>query len=223
MIKKDALFGIFALLVGLGIGFAGGWFYVRFQARELPIKENLEVQKPSTDTSVQQPASWPLSSAFVWEGDNLHWYEYDLTPTDGFDDPGSLVSLDQSSPYFLKDSQSVYTHDVPDDKYRKIQDADPNTFVVLSVWDYNVAYSKDKNSVFYKDKVVTGADTKTFVALKFSNESPFLYGKDAHNVYAGIDIIPDADPATFVSSSADLEKYDAEDKNHKYLKGKIVQ
>lgn len=75
--------------------------------------------------------------------------------------------------------------------------ADPNTFVTFPV--INETYGKDKNTVWYGDTVVQGADSSTFTAED-------LYGHDATHAYYIGEIIPGADPSTYEGLSGAYSK-----------------
>ena len=101
----------------------------------------------------------------------------------------------------IKDKNNVYYQGT------KIQGADPNTFDVLEN-----GYFKDKNNVYFYEDKIKGADTKTFESLKYG------YSKDKKNVYYQGKKMQGADPKTFETNEGYEE---AEDKNHKYLRGEV--
>ena len=53
-------------------------------------------------------------------------------------------------------------------------------------------YAKDKNNIYYSDKKIVGADSKTFTLLGKSS-----YSKDKNNVYYEGEKIENADIETF--------------------------
>lgn len=111
---------------------------------------------------------------------------------------------------------------------------DPGTLVVLN-WNY----VKDAKSVYYDDpssasstyyraigwRPITGADANTFSILPSVNQWDVpSYAKDANNVYANGNVLVGADPTTFQTIvNSTHSGIDAQDKNHKYLNGQIVQ
>ena len=102
-------------------------------------------------------------------------------------------------------------------KYRdEMTDADAPTFKNLDYF-----YAKDKNNVYYNNKKLSKADSKTFEA--FQN-----YGKDRNNVYYREILVKDADPQTFRENKTwqntkDGIEYMAEDKNNYYTGEEIVK
>ena len=75
---------------------------------------------------------------------------------------------------------------------------------------------------------VANADSSTFTTLggTLDTLNP-EYAKDKNSVYylggAGTPIVSGADPATFTLENPSDDSYDAQDKNHKYLNGQVVQ
>jgi hypothetical protein len=82
---------------------------------------------------------------------------------------------------------------------RLLEDADPETFVVLE----NDNYGKDEKLVFYQGKKVTGADAPSFVPLDD------IYAKDRLRGYYSGDSIEFSDGTTFKI----IDSYYSEDKN----------
>lgn len=108
---------------------------------------------------------------------------------------------------------------------KKLEGADPKTFTVVKYLNKPTEYSKDVQFV-YDDSghIMKDLDASTFVALRktggYSN-----YIKDKNSVYyttwQDIKKVQGADVETFllVENSSQL---DAQDKNHKYLGGKVI-
>ena len=120
----------------------------------------------------------------------------------------NIHSPDGKSTDFWKDSSYIYISMGTDGWEPYAGDTKPLNF--------DAEYT---NSTF-----VTGVDVASFVAMHG------FYFKDKNRVYwQDMDLfpIPNADQATFVSFSVrGLDAaltYDAQDKNHKYLSGQIVQ
>ena len=130
--------------------------------------------------------------------------------------------------YYAADKEHVFYNGAP------VKYADPDTFVFLLDNDRNPTdYAKDKNRVYdtYLGTVIKRADAESFVALNY------WYGKDKNSVYSmtqngtydsGRFPIKGADPATFavVADPAYCRgecAFDAQDKNHRYVRGVIVE
>ncbi|TSC68916.1 MAG: hypothetical protein G01um101456_425, partial [Parcubacteria group bacterium Gr01-1014_56] len=127
--------------------------------------------------------------------------------------------------YYAKDTLHVYFDGTI------LVGADPATFVLIPDVGVDVAFrshfAKDKSHVYdsYFGTLLQGADPVSFVVLNYA------YAKDTNHVYSfapGIlgdpDTVPlnGADPSTFTLVSGQTT-YDAQDKDHKYLVGEIVQ
>ena len=130
--------------------------------------------------------------------------------------------------YYAADKEHVFYNGV------LVKYADPDSFVFLLDKDRNPTdYAKDKDRVYntYLGTVIKNADAGSFVALNY------WYGKDKKTVYSmtqngaydsGRFPIKGADSATFevVADPAYCRGecvFDAQDKNHRYLRGVIVQ
>lgn len=74
-------------------------------------------------------------------------------------------------------------------------------------------FSCDKNSVYYRDKKVYGANAGTFKPLARG------YGMDTEHIFFKNNVLLKADVHTFVVYK-DNEDYDASDKNYLYLQGR---
>lgn len=119
--------------------------------------------------------------------------------------------------FYAKDEYNVYY--VNECKgyaeYKKIEDADPETFEVLC----GSIYAKDKNNVYLKGKIILNVDSKTFNSVKIFNNCKYF--KDKNNVYTeNIEKIENADSETFEvlfyeSNFSDIYYY-AKDKNNVY-------
>ena len=66
-------------------------------------------------------------------------------------------------------------------------------------------FTKDREHVFYREKIIRDADPQSFVVL---NEGPF--SKDKSHVFCEFEIVKDADISSFVCNG-----YNWKDKNHK--------
>lgn len=142
----------------------------------------------------------------------------------------TILDSNGQETWYSKDTTHVYFAG------NLVQGADPATFYVfpnsLKKTQEVLGLAKDKNHVYLDADTVHDADANSFMlvsAYADLNSYNSSYAKDKNHVYmiggdptVTISIIPGADPATFqiVSSQS---TYDAEDKNHKYLQGQIVQ
>jgi hypothetical protein len=138
----------------------------------------------------------------------------------------------------IEDTSHVYIGD-----FNMVQDADVPTFVVLpvNICNVNVAcevgdsgYAKDKDHVYFGEfgtiDVIPGADPSSFVALgvvQTPNSFDF-FAKDKNHVYFDSTPIPGADPVTFTVLSSEQScgtgcTFEAQDANHKYEQGQVVQ
>jgi len=85
---------------------------------------------------------------------------------------------------------------------RRVVEADVATFLVLSHTGTSSLmygdYAKDSKNVYYKGKVVAGADPTTFEVLAYKNYvGDYIYAKDGTHAYYGEKNIAGADAATF--------------------------
>lgn len=122
---------------------------------------------------------------------------------------------------YFTDGTAVYGKFRDDYDGQIIVGADPATFREFSSEAWWVA--RDKDNIYSHGWLVEGADPKTFSVI--SVDPPYF--KDEDQVFYPTLIgelwpIESADPTTFVLISGQ-SRYDAQDKNHKYLQGEIVQ
>ncbi|WP_185287496.1 DKNYY domain-containing protein [Chryseobacterium lactis] len=108
------------------------------------------------------------------------------------------------SRYFLKMKNVLVSND---SYHTAIPAGDADSFVQLGEY-----YSKDKNNVYYKDRIFRDVDIPSFVSV-FD-----FFAKDRNHVYHDDDLVKDADAATFEH----LEGPYFKDKNHIYCNGKIM-
>ena len=130
--------------------------------------------------------------------------------------------------YYAADKEHVFYNGMP------VKYADPDAFVFLLDKDRNPTdYAKDKDRVYntYLGTVIKKADAESFIALNY------WYGKDKKTVFtmtqngaydSGRFPIKGADSATFVAVADPAYcrgdcTFDAQDKNHRYLRGVIVE
>jgi len=102
---------------------------------------------------------------------------------------------------------------------------DPNTFVLfrdkrkdnpIMIYKPSEGIARGGDTVFAGGQAVAGVDIKTFEFLDSA------YFKDRNHVYWFADPINGADPSTFQMIYGQ-KTYDAQDKNHRYFGGEIVQ
>ncbi len=89
----------------------------------------------------------------------------------------------------------------------KIEEADIVSFNIL-----DREYATDKNNVYFRGEIISGADSGTFTRIQLP------YTKDKDNVYYYETTIPGADPSSFVK----LDNTYAKDKNSVYYKTNII-
>jgi len=121
-------------------------------------------------------------------------------------DPDTFEVYKDNLPY-ARDKNSVYF--ITSDDYfaaypvyalKTINDADPETFKVNLVDDFPIPQgngfqsllTKDKNNVYYQDKVFENADPDTFVITQYIS-----INYDTNYVFLWREIIPNADPQTY--------------------------
>lgn len=131
-------------------------------------------------------------------------------------DINSFVWIDSTA--FSKDKNNVYYfHDNSDGGNRVIVNkADPATFARLCEHRWGI----DKDHVFYKTDILEGLNLKKLQMLVSPDTAdPFVdYVKDDRNVFYTDKIVKGADAKTFKVVSG--EKWQAEDKNYKYVTGR---
>jgi hypothetical protein len=115
---------------------------------------------------------------------------------------------------YAKDHQHVY--------YRasKVNGADPVSFTLFKENESSLGetvYARDKNGIYVNDRYFDKADLGSFTIL---NEK---YTMDKNAVYYKMEKVKNADIASFKVYPHYMGDADAEDKNHKYGDGKIVE
>jgi hypothetical protein len=134
------------------------------------------------------------------------------------------IKLSDGNFIYSKDSGHVYYDGFP------LPNIDSASVSVVPD-DSSLNYIKDKNDVYLVgEDPVTGvgatdlsADPNTFKLL--GSDGWGYYAEDKNRVYFWVLPISGADLSTFavVPSSTYQSTYDAQDKNHKYLQGRVVQ
>lgn len=115
---------------------------------------------------------------------------------------------------YAKDRQHVFFRNVIVDK------ADPSTFTAFTENENSMGetvYAKDKQSIFINDKRFPEADIATF---KILDEK---YTIDKNGVYFRMKKVKNADLLSFKVFPHFIGDADAEDKNHRYGEGKVVE
>jgi hypothetical protein len=147
---------------------------------------------------------------------------------------------------FTQQNGKIYVSDRYDSPSYKVvfSNADPKTFLIGEEYGREfvggskpimatstIGYAKDNAHVYWFDivgndeplkakvEVLPGADPYTFDP----RVGGYAYTMDKSHVYYDWFLVPGADPQTFTEIAGNLREYDAQDKNHKYLLGKIVQ
>ena len=106
-----------------------------------------------------------------------------------------------------------------------VAEANPNTFQTNLENDYYGYWGKDDRNAFYYGQKVESLDPDTLVILNGGSNKDMGFGsyvRDKNHVYYGNSIIDGADPASFEFIYGYVE-FHAQDKNHKYLRGVMVQ
>jgi hypothetical protein len=152
---------------------------------------------------------------------------------------------------YSKDKNRVYYAACGDDGcgVSVIVGADPRTFTVVhSIPTEMNGYAKDGRNVYFDANVVAGADPDTFTFLGATTYNSGDYFKDKGHVYwfsalndNAAPLLEGVDASSFVLASSSLETkdpslvlaqtiscgqgclFDAQDKNHKYLNGRIAK
>ena len=113
---------------------------------------------------------------------------------------------------FSKDKSNVYF------RLKVLKGADAATFMIIpqeaTLDDIN--YAKDKDHIFYNDKMFGQLEMASFKALGLG------YSTDGRHIYFHTSIVKNADPATFKVFDHGFGDEDAEDSDFKFLEGKKV-
>jgi hypothetical protein len=132
---------------------------------------------------------------------------------------GEKISKAESSSFelivsgYAKDNQHVFFRD------RMVEKADPSSFTTFTENENSIGetvYAKDKSGIYMNEKHFAGVDVPTF---KILNEK---YTMDKNGVYYQMKKVKNADPFTFKVFPHFIGDADAEDKNHRYGEGNVV-
>ncbi len=129
---------------------------------------------------------------------------------------------------YYKDKNSVYFWEGEVGGMNKIEEADIKTFL----YDSNNYVGKDAQHVFFKGKLVNGADPQTLEAIAGYNgncvsipvyfkDKNSIYVQSCEGAYAPLSLVSGADVSSF-QIVLGQDSYDAQDKNHKYLNGQVL-
>lgn len=132
--------------------------------------------------------------------------------------PGSFYGIDKNRVYYPIMKNCVDYEDCGVCYYKDyvVEGANPKSFKYLGK-DYAV----DGSKVYYRGKILEGADGATFMVVQ--GPKYFYVGKDKLNVYIHNKIFNEADPQTFhidlnnKLNEPDSDKYVIGDKNHKWF------
>ena len=115
---------------------------------------------------------------------------------------------------YSKDAQHVFFESM------QVSGADPQTFVPYKENENAMGTTvdaKDKNNIYVQEKVFADVDAATFRILDEK------YTADKNTVYYIGKKVKNADPGTFKVYPHFMGNADAEDKNHKYGEGEVVE
>ena len=115
---------------------------------------------------------------------------------------------------YAKDIKRVYF------RTKIVEKVDPSSFKTLNENENSMGetvYAKDKNGIYVNDKHLAEAEVATFKVL---NEK---YSMDKNGVYFRMKKVKNADPLSFKVFPHFMGDADAEDKNHRYGEGKVLE
>ncbi len=127
-----------------------------------------------------------------------------------------------SAPSSFQIIGAPYSKDVSHVYYENkiITNADPNTFELFKENELSSGgyyYAKDKNHIYLNNINFEGIDAGSF---KILNEK---YCSDKNGIYYNMKKVKNADASTFKIFPHYIGNADAEDKNHRYGDGKVVE
>jgi hypothetical protein len=130
---------------------------------------------------------------------------------------GKKIDADPDSFIIMKNRYGHSSEYARDRRYvwkfgKKIEGMDASSLTLLS----SSYYTKDKNHIYFNDKIFEEADVETFMVLGDTDGS---YAKDKQRAYYYGKIIDGADPQSFVA----LRVWYAFDKNNVYYNEKILE
>ena len=216
------------LFVGLVIGafYFGTWYQ---RSSETPILIGTSMSAPST-------------------GNDFDWIsisDYAAYPPTFIQQDGQVYINSQSGKKLIPsaDAQSFYVSTILDTWAKDtnnvyftgsttpVTGADPSTFTPVA--GGFVQYARDKSSLYcalgtWSDvsRLANGDPASFQILYTVTQQVPngtsgFDYAKDKNNVYVDCEILEGADPSSFKIINAPT--YDAQDKDHEYLQGRVVQ
>lgn len=156
------------------------------------------------------PANFHLLNNGFWT-DNINVYLYDKGYVVQGADPatfevikGDYDYFGSGNFYFAKDKNKILFIDSKTVTNPEIQSIDRESFEIIDMY-----YSKDKNSVYYKNTLVAFADHRSFKIIKGNVKD---FGVDENYVYCDGKKLENSDSKTFEV----LDSYNAKDKNNVY-------
>ena len=181
-----------------------------------------------TSANPESPIYGADSATFVHAGFDFYKdknYVYNLEISEKLHaDPITFSAL---SRMYAKDINNVYAYwykPLIGSPTYKVIDANPNTFQIFE-GEYGDSFGRDQSHVYAFGEIIEGADPLSFQILPPVN-SHLTYVKDVYAVYAYFNEryskINNADTLSF-SLVEGQELYDAQDKNHKYVQGVIIE
>lgn len=169
---------------------------------------------------------WPIDGEYQIKPIPCHFQSFDVIDHQYAKDnknvfyEGDKLSKAESNSFelissgYAKDNNHVFFRN------NIVEKADPFSFTTFTENENSMGetvYSKDKNGIYVNDKHFVGADVATFRLL---NEK---YTLDKNGVYFRMKKVKNADLLSFRVYPHFIGNADAEDKNHKYGDGKIVE
>ena len=143
-----------------------------------------------------ESAAWKLITEidFPYFTDKHQVFRYHL-PLKGAN-PNTLEFIDKFVGYAKDDDQIFF-------EANELPNVDLKTFEQI-----HFHFWKDKNQVYFQDKILEGANPKTFQLLKTWRGNFTDFGKDDRSVYYQSKKLEGVNPATFVKKGKDRNRND---------------
>lgn len=130
-------------------------------------------------------------------------------------DTTSFEALGSRNLYF-KDKNHIYFNSPQD--FTTLTKADTNTFALIyDTAGYETDYARDKNLVFYGDKLVDNADSSSFTKIAsstFAKDKTRVFSED---IYYSTDVVIGANPDDFTPLNTPEEKGSKYGKDTQYI------
>lgn len=141
------------------------------------------------------PGSFKVLEGSYGKDKNSAYYRFSKIENS---DPNTFVVIEKDKySVYAKDKNAIYV-----EGFRKFEEADPESFALLAK-----NFSKDKNSVWYFNDKVEGADPASFQVIETKeNCTSCDYGKDKNSVYHSK--LKDGDLGVFKVEGADLSSFE---------------